>query len=61
MKLKIKAEPKDMITFCVFAFLWLIVVQLLVVNINAFVQEESFTFNIFEVYTDWVMFTIAFV
>ena len=59
MKLKIKAEPKDMVIFCIFAFIWLIVVQLLVVNINAFVQEESFTINIFKVYTDLTMFTMS--
>ena len=59
MKLKIKAEPKDMLIFCIFAFIWLIVVQLLVVNINAFVQEESFTINIFKVYTDLTMFTMS--
>ena len=37
MKLRLKVEPKDLVIFCIFSFVWLIVVQLLVVNINAFV------------------------
>ena len=55
MKLRLKVEPKDLMIFCIFSFVWLIVVQLLVVNINAFVQEESFTINIFLVFTNGIM------
>lgn len=59
MKLRIKVEPKDMMLFCIFAFFWLIVVQLFVVNINAFVDAEPFTFNIFLVFTDGIMFIMT--
>ena len=59
MKLRLRVEPKDLIIFCIFSFVWLIVVQLLVVNINAFVQEEDFTINIFMVYTDGVMIGVT--
>ena len=59
MKLRIKVEPKDMMLFCIFAFAWLIVVQLFVVNINAFVEAEPFTINIFAVFTDGVMFLMT--
>ena len=59
MKLRIKVEPKDMMLFCIFAFFWLIVVQLFVVNINAFVDAEPFTFNIFLVFTDGTMFIVT--
>ena len=59
MKLRIKVEPKDMMLFCIFAFFWLIVVQLFVVNINAFVDVEPFTFNIFLVFTDGIMFIMT--
>ena len=41
MKLRLKVEPKDLVIFCIFSVVWLIVVQLLVVNINAFIQEEG--------------------
>ena len=59
MKLKLKVEPKDLIIFCIFSFVWLIVVQLLVVNINAVVNEEPFTVNIFLVFTNGVMFMMT--
>ena len=59
MKLRIKVEPKDMMLFCIFAFFWLIVVQLFVININAFVDAEPFTFNIFLVFTDGTMFIVT--
>lgn len=59
MKLRLKVEPKDLVIFCIFSVVWLIVVQLLVVNINAFIQEESFTINIFLVYTDGIMFLMS--
>lgn len=59
MKLRIKVEPKDLMLFCIFAFFWLIVVQLFVVNINAFVDAEPFTFNIFLVFTDGIMFIMT--
>ena len=59
MKLRIKVEPKDLMLFCIFAFFWLIVVQLFVVNINAFVDAEPFTFNVFLVFTDGIMFIMT--
>ena len=59
MKLRIKVEPKDMMLFCIFAFFWLIVVQLFVVNINEFVDAEPFTFNIFFVFTVGTMFILT--
>ena len=59
MKLRLKVEPKDLMIFCVFSFVWLIVVQLLVINVNAFVQEEPFTINIFLVFTNGVMFLMT--
>ena len=59
MKLKLKVEPKDLVIFCIFSFFWFIVVQLLVVNVNAFVQEESFTVNIFLVFTNGIMFMMT--
>ena len=61
MKLRLKVEPKDLVIFCIFSFVWLIVVQLLVVNINAFVQEEPFTINIFLVFTNGIMFLMTIV
>ena len=59
MKLRLKVEPKDLVIFCIFSFVWLIVVQLLVININAFIEEEPFTINIFLVFTDGVMFLMT--
>ena len=59
MKLKLKVEPKDMMIFVIFCIAWFIVVQLLVVNINAFVNEEPFTANIFLVFTSPVMIGVT--
>ena len=61
MKLRLRVEPKDLLIFCIFSFVWLIVVQLLVVNINAFVEEEPFTVNIFLVFTNGIMFSMTIV
>ena len=61
MKLRLRVEPKDLMIFCIFSFVWLIVVQLLVVNIDAFIQEESFTINIFLIFSNGVMFSMTIV
>ena len=59
MKLRLRVEPKDLMIFCIFSVVWFIVVQLLVININAFVEEEPFTANIFLVFTNGVMFMMT--
>lgn len=45
MKLKFRAEPRDLLIFGIFSVCWLFVVSLAVVNVAAFINEESFTFN----------------
>ena len=47
MKLRFRAEAKDVFIFCIFAFFWLIVVSLVVANVSAFLNEEPFTINLF--------------
>ena len=47
MKLKFKAEAKDVTIFCIFAFVWLCVVALAVANVSEFIAGESFTINLF--------------
>ncbi len=51
MKLRFKAEPKDVSLFCVFAIAWLFVIALAVVNVGAFLNNESFTFNFLKAFT----------
>ena len=47
MKLRFRAETKDVIIFLIFAFVWLLVVAFSVANVSAFLNEESFTINLF--------------
>ena len=47
MKMKFRAESKDVVIFCIFAFVWLFVVALAVANVSAFLNGESFTINVF--------------
>lgn len=46
MRMRFKAEAKDVIIFVIFAFFWLIVVSLVVANISAFLNEDPFTLNV---------------
>ena len=46
MKLKFRADAKDVMVFVIFSFAWLIVVALAVVNVSAFVNGEMFTLNL---------------
>ncbi len=48
MRLRFRAEAKDVIIFCIFAFVWLLVVALAVANVSAFLNGESFTINLFK-------------
>ena len=47
MRLRFKAEIKDVIIFAIFAFVWLFVVALTVANVSAFLNSEPFTINLF--------------
>ncbi len=47
MKLKFRADSKDMAIFCGFAVIWLLIIALAVVNVAAFIRGESFTLNLF--------------
>ena len=47
MKLRFRAEAKDVIIFGIFSVVWLFVVAFAVANVAAFLNEESFTFNPF--------------
>ncbi len=47
MRLRFRAEVKDVIIFGIFAFVWLIVVSLAVANVAAFINGEPFTINPF--------------
>lgn len=47
MRLKFRADAKDVIIFCIFAFVWLMIVSLAVANVSAFLNGESFTINLF--------------
>lgn len=51
MKLKFRADTKDVIIFAIFAVVWLLVVALAVANVSAFLNEESFTLNLFKGFT----------
>ena len=43
MKLKFRANSKDWTIFIVFCIAWFLVIDLLVININSFLNEEGFT------------------
>ena len=45
MKLKFRADAKDVTVFCIFAFVWLIVIAFAVANVSQFLNGESFTIN----------------
>ena len=47
MRLRYRAETKDVIIFMIFSFVWLLVVSLAVVNVSAFINDEPFTLNLF--------------
>ena len=47
MKMRFRADAKDVIIFVIFAVVWLLVVSLAVANVSAFLNGESFTINIF--------------
>ncbi len=47
MRLRFRADAKDVLIFCMFAVLWLIIVALAVANVSAFINEEPFTINFF--------------
>jgi len=47
MKLRFRADTKDVIIFLIFAIVWLFVVSLAVTNVSAFLNGESFTINLF--------------
>lgn len=51
MKLRFRADTKDVIIFGIFAFTWLLVVAFAVVNVSEFLNGNSFTFNIFLAFT----------
>ena len=45
MRLRFRAEVKDVIIFCIFAVVWLFVVSLSVANVSAFLNGDPFTMN----------------
>lgn len=47
MKLRFRAEAKDIIIFLIFAIVWLLIIALAVANVSAFLNGESFTINLF--------------
>lgn len=47
MKLKFRADSKDMAVFCIFSLIWLVIISLAVVNVSAFINNEPFTINFF--------------
>ena len=47
MRMRFRAETKDVIIFLIFAVVWLFVVSFAVANVSAFLDGESFTLNIF--------------
>ena len=46
MRLKFRAEAKDVIIFIMFSIVWLMVVALAVANVSAFLNSEPFTINL---------------
>ena len=47
MRLRFRADAKDVLIFVIFAIVWLFVVALAVANVSAFLNGESFTINLF--------------
>lgn len=47
MRLRFRADAKDVLIFVIFAVVWLFVVALAVANVSAFLNGESFTINLF--------------
>ena len=47
MRLRFRADAKDVLIFVIFAVVWLFVVALAVANVSAFLNGESFTINVF--------------
>ena len=47
MRMRFRAETKDVVIFLIFAILWLVIISLTVANVSAFLNEESFTLNFF--------------
>ncbi|MBE6139138.1 MAG: DUF87 domain-containing protein [Firmicutes bacterium] len=45
MKLRFRADAKDIVIFLIFAVAWLFVVSLAVANVSAFLNGETFTIN----------------
>ncbi len=45
MRLRFRADAKDVLIFCIFAVAWLFVVSLAVANVSLFLDGESFTLN----------------
>ena len=46
MRMRFRAETKDVVIFCIFSFVWLLVVALAVANVSSFLDEEPFTLNL---------------
>ena len=46
MRLRFRADAKDVVIFVIFAVVWLFVVALAVANVSAFLNGESFTINL---------------
>lgn len=51
VKLKFRADAKDVVVFIIFSLVWLFVVALAVVNVSAFINDELFTLNFFLAFT----------
>ena len=47
MRMRFRAETKDVIIFGIFAVVWLFVVAFAVANVSAFLNGDSFTINLF--------------
>lgn len=47
MKLRFRADAKDVLIFVIFAVVWLFVVALSVANVSAFLNGDAFTINLF--------------
>ena len=45
MRLRFRAEVKDVVIFSIFAIVWLLIVSLAVANVSAFLNGETFTMN----------------
>lgn len=47
MKLKFRADAKDVTIFCIFSLVWLFIIALAVANVSEFIKGEAFTINFF--------------